>query len=41
VIPPAMGKLEVRYGIPRNGAPVKQRALPPQQVRQLTLFGIL
>jgi DNA repair photolyase len=34
-----VGELKERYGIPRNGAPAKQRAIPPPQVRQLSLFG--
>ena len=34
-----VSELKQRYGIPRNGAPAKERALPAPRTIQLSLFG--
>jgi DNA repair photolyase len=39
VVQRRVGELKERYGIARIGPPAKQRALPSQRVRQLSLFG--
>jgi DNA repair photolyase len=39
VVQRRVGELKERYGIPRAGAPAKQRAIPPPRVTQLSLFG--
>jgi DNA repair photolyase len=40
VVQRRVGELKARYGIPRNGAPAKQRAIPPHRATQLNLFGV-